>query len=98
MANYKLKLSELAANDLADLYREGIETWGVRQADAYYDALIAHFDVLCENPLLFGAVDHIREGYRRSVSGKHAVYYRVGDGVVEIMAILKRQNPDTRLP
>ena len=98
MANYKLKISAFAESDLNDVYVEGFEQWGEAQADRYYDDLIMHFERLCENPYLYMAVDDVREGYRRSVCGKHAVYYRVSDNAVEIMAVLKRQNPGTYLP
>ena len=98
MAEYRLKVSALAEQDLRDVYAEGFETWGEQQADRYYDDLIAHFGKLCENPYLYMAVDDIRAGYRRSVCGKHAVYYRIQDDSVEIMAVLKRQNPFTHLP
>ena len=98
MVVYKLKISALAEQDLNAVYVEGFTAWGEAQADRYYDDLIVHFDRLCENPYLFMAVDEIREGYRRSVCGKHAVYYRINEQTVEIMAVLKRQNPFTHLP
>lgn len=67
------------------------------QADLYYDELLDHFDVLCENPKLFRAVDELREGYRRSVCNKHSIYYRINDDAVEIMAVLKRQDVFSRI-
>ena len=97
MANFRLLISAVAEEDLAGLYTEGIRTWGQVQADRYYDALIEHFDRLCENPLLYRAVNDIRPGYRRSVCGRHAVYYRVVGETVEIMAVIKHQNIIDRL-
>jgi hypothetical protein len=47
---------------------------------------------------LFAAVDDICAVYLRSVCGKHAVYDHIQDAAVEIMAVLKRQNPFTHLP
>ena len=92
MAKYRLKISALAKDDLQELYRYGFLTWGERLADEYRDALLAHFDLLCENPLLFQAADDIREGYRRSVCKSHSVYYRVSKTEVEIMAVIKHQD------
>lgn len=97
MARYRLQISQVAEEDLAGLYAEGIRTWDQAQADRYYDALIEHFDRLCENPLLYRAVDEIRAGYRRSVYGRHAVYYRIAGETVEIMAVIKHQNIIDRL-
>lgn len=86
----------MADQDLNDVYIEGFENWGVDQADRYYDALLTHFDQLCENPLMYAAVNDIREGYRRSVCGKHAIYYRIVGNAVEIMGVLKHQSPERR--
>ena len=89
---YRLVLTVEAEQDLEALYEEGYTRWGVAQADQYYDAILAHFDVLCKNPYLFRAVDEIRQGYRRSVCGKHGIYYRVVDNTVEIAGLVKHQN------
>lgn len=89
---YTLALTEEAAKDLELIYEEGFIKWGEEQADKYYDALIEHFDLLCANPFLYQAVDEIREGYRRSICGKHSIYYRINDTKIEMMAIVKYQN------
>jgi len=46
------------------------------------------------NPILYQAVDEIREGYRRSVRGIDSIYYRVDGDTVEIMAIFGQQDVD----
>jgi toxin ParE1/3/4 len=46
---------------------------------------------------MFPAVDHIREGYRRSVCGKHSIYFRLADNGLEIMRILGQQDLETNL-
>jgi toxin ParE1/3/4 len=89
---YKLILSVEAEQDLEAIYINGYQKWGEEQADQYYDALLAHFDVLCENPYLFRAVDEIRIGYRRSVCGKHSVFYRISEDTVEIMGLVRSEN------
>ncbi len=92
MPKYRLVISAEADQDLDRLYTDGFSRWGEAQADNYYDALLDHFEALTENPFLFRAVDEIRKGYRRSVCGKHAVYYRIVDDAVEIMALVKHEN------
>ena len=93
----RYRLSKDAEDDLRRLYRHGVLTFGLAQADRYFDALFERFDELAENPLLYRAVDEIRPGYRRSVYGAHAIYYRINAGLVEIMRILSRENPDAQL-
>lgn len=77
MPKYKLVLSAEADQDLDRLYVDGYTQWGESQADKYYDALLEHFTKLTESPLLFRAVDEIRKEYRRSVCGKHSIYYQI---------------------
>jgi len=92
MSNHKFVITTEADQDLEYLYEEGFINWGESCADEYYEALLEHFDILCETPFMFRAVDEVREGYRRSVCGKHSVYYRIVDKTVEIMALVKYEN------
>lgn len=89
---FDLRLSVVAEADLAALYEYGLVHWGERKADEYYDALIGHLDRLRENPFLYAPVEEIRPGYRRSVCGVHAIYYRVMRDSVEVMAVIGMQD------
>ena len=92
MASYRLTDQALA--DLDRLYEYGVVTFGLLRANEYYDGLIEHFQILANLPLLYGAVDDVRAGYRRSVYRAHSVYYRIdGDGV-EIVRVLGREDRD----
>jgi toxin ParE1/3/4 len=90
MANYRL--SPNAQDDLERIWLYGLEHWGVAEADRYIEALFERFSELAEQPLLYPAVDEIREGYRRSVCGSDSIYYRIAHDAVEIMAILGQQD------
>jgi toxin ParE1/3/4 len=90
MASYRL--SEQAKEDLRRIYRRGLREYGEAQADEYYNALFDRFEEIAEQPLLYPAVDDIREGYRRSVCGVDSIYYRIEGETVEIMAIIGRQD------
>lgn len=89
---YKLKISASAERDLATLYEFGFVQWGEERADLCYDALIDHFQHLCDNPFLYATVDEIRPGYRRSICGVHSIYYKATETAVEVMAVIVRQN------
>ena len=96
MTTLKLRITNVAAQDLDDLYTEGFTTWGEAQADRYYDGLLTRFDRICENPRMYPTVDDIRKGYRRSVYEKHAIYYVIDDDAVEIRAVVKYQDVASR--
>ena len=87
-------LSTTAEDDLYRIWQRGAREYGTAQADRYFHAFFEQFDKIAQNPYLYQAVDHIRQGYRRSVCGSDSIYFRVADDQVEIMAILGQQ--DTR--
>ncbi len=95
MPNYRL--AGAAKGDLDGIARYGDVNFGPEASDTYRDKLKAHFAWLAGQPYLYPAVDHIREGYRRSVCGVHAVYFRVAGDGVEIMRILRHQDPESSL-
>ncbi|GAA5139930.1 type II toxin-antitoxin system RelE/ParE family toxin [Thalassotalea piscium] len=90
MANYKL--SSAADKDFEQLFEYGIDNFGLSKAKSYVDGLIIKFQAIAENPLYYQAVDYIRSGYRRSVYGKHAIYYIISNDCVDIMRILRAEN------
>ena len=91
----KYRLSEVAANDFEQLFEYGIDNFGLLKAKKYADELTEHFYDVAEHPLHYQAVDHIRESYRRSVYGKHSIYYIITDDGVDIMRILRAENLST---
>ncbi|MGC3939963.1 type II toxin-antitoxin system RelE/ParE family toxin [Roseobacter sp. EG26] len=92
MKKLTLRITNVADQDLDDLYTTGFTTWGMAQADRYYDGLLERFERICEHPKMYPAVDDIREGYRRSVYEKHAIYYGIDNDAVEIRAVVKYQD------
>jgi len=90
MANYRL--SNEAKNDLIRIYQYGVSQFGVAQAEAYFDAFFACFNTIAERPFSFESVDYIKTGYRRCVCGVDSIYFKVSSNVVEIMAIVGRQD------
>lgn len=97
MSNYKLRVTKGAEQDLSDLYSEGFLTWGEKQADRYYDGLLARFERMCDNPMLDRVVNEIRVGYRRSIYEKHSIFFVLIDDIVEVRAVVKRQDISSRL-
>ena len=90
VADYRI--SEVAKQDLLAIARYGDEHYGVEQSNLYRDGLKQRFLIIVKEPMLYPAVDHIHAGYRRSIIGKHSIYYRFKDNVVEIMRVLGRQD------
>lgn len=82
-----LRLSRKARTDLQQVYVQGVEMFGSRQADAYIDGLLAQLDLIADFPRIgvnrpeFGQNTHILT-YK-----SHAVIYRVDEDQVFIRRI-----------
>jgi toxin ParE1/3/4 len=93
----KYRLSNEAKEDLIRIHHYGIEKFGMSQADKYFDTFFEYFDMIAQRPFSFESVDYIKKGYRRCVCGSDSIYYRINKDVVEIMAIVGRQDINTIL-
>lgn len=91
MANYRL--SNVAKEDLIRIHQYGAVKFGLAQADKYFDSLFEYFEIISQRPFSFESVDYVRKGYRRCVCGSESIYCKiVNDGIVEIMAIIGKQD------
>ena len=88
----KYLLSNEAKKDLIRIHQYGVDKFGIKQADKYFDSFFIQFDIIAQRPFSFEAVDYIRKGYRRSVCGSDSIYFRINKNIVEIMAIVGRQD------
>ena len=95
MASYKL--SQAADEDFENIFNYGIDTFGLEQAVVYQTGMKMRFNEMAENPMLYNAVDHIKQGYRRSVFVAHSIYYTVENDGIKIIRILGRQDPNKAL-
>jgi toxin ParE1/3/4 len=86
------RLSNDAKEDLIRIHHYGVEKFGITQADKYFDSFFEYFDIIAQRPFSFESVDYIKTGYRRCVCGSDSIFYRIKNGVVEIMAIIGRQD------
>ncbi|NOQ28337.1 MAG: type II toxin-antitoxin system RelE/ParE family toxin [Bacteroidales bacterium] len=88
----KYRLSNEAKEDLIRIHHYGVEKFGETQADKYFDSFFEYFDIIAQRPFSFESVDYIKTGYRSCVCGSDSIFYRINNGVVEIMAIIGRQD------
>lgn len=88
----KYKLSNEAKEDLIRIHHYGVRKFGMTQADKYFYTFFEYFDIIAQQPYSFESVDYLKKGYRRCVCGSDSIYYKINDDVVEIMAIVGRQD------
>ena len=88
----KYKLSTIAQEDLIRIHHYGITKFGMHQADKYFNSFFDYFDTIAQQPFSFESVDFIKAGYRRCACGSDSIYYKISNDLVEIMAIVGKQD------
>jgi toxin ParE1/3/4 len=88
----KYRLSNEAKKDLIRIHHYGVEKFGISQADKYFDSFFECFDIIAQRPFSFESVDYIKTGYRRCACGSDSIFYKINNGIIEIMAIIGRQD------
>jgi toxin ParE1/3/4 len=89
---YSYKLNIQAEEDLTRIFEYGMGRFGLLQAVKYYEMLFDCFTKITSNPFLFPEAIRYREGYRYCVCGVDTIFYKINSDMVEIMAIIGRQN------
>jgi toxin ParE1/3/4 len=89
---YNYILSNAATEDLIRIHHYGVKTFGVAQADKYFESFFNYFDIIAQRPFSFESIDYIKTGYRRCVCGSDSIYFKINNNIVEIMAIIGRQD------
>lgn len=88
----KYRLTNEAKGDLIRIHHYGVERFGMAQADKYFNSFFHCFDNIAQRPFSFESVDSIKKGYRRCVCGSDSIFYRINNNIVEIIAIIGRQD------
>ena len=90
-------LTEKAKEDLIAIADYGDKHFGVKRSNQYRKELGAHLLDMANHPLHYQEVADIRKGYRRSVYGKFTIYYRIVGDDIEVVRILRGQDPTAAL-
>ncbi|WP_417361553.1 type II toxin-antitoxin system RelE/ParE family toxin [Galbibacter sp.] len=88
----KYRLSNEAKNDLIRIHQYGVKKFGMTQADRYYNSFFEYFDIIADRPFSFKSVNYLKRDYRQCVCGADSIYFKVNENVIEIMAIIGRQD------
>lgn len=81
-----LRLTADADHDLANIYIQGVQTFGAMQADRYIDDLLRALDRIQDFPKIARLRDDIMPAVRAYIFRSHVILYDVedGDGVVVV--------------
>lgn len=87
------RLSPAAQRDMAEIWLYSAQNWGADRADDYIRALNEAMVSIAKDPLIGASCEDIRPGYRKRLSGSHAIFYRQVSNDILIMRVL-HQNMD----
>ena len=90
MFGYRLNIQ--AEEDLTRIFEYGMGRFGYFQALKYYDEFYGCFSKIAKKPYMFSDASHLRMGYRSCVCGVDTIYYKINSDVIEIMAIIGKQD------
>lgn len=90
---YSYVLTRDAEDDLDRIHEYGVKTFGMLQADKYYELFFECFDKIAFNTFMFPSSSHLNTGYSYCVCGVDTIFFRViSADLVEIVTIIGRQN------
>lgn len=91
MSIFRFILNLNAEDDLDRIHEYGVGQFGINQADKYYDKFFDYFERIVSNPYMF-PISKQNSAYRSCVCGVDTIYFKINNDVVEIMAIIGRQD------
>ena len=87
----KFEISELALEDLDNIWEYTVEQWSNEQANKYYNEIFLAIDKICENSDTCKSIDEIKKGHRRTNVKSHMIIYKVKGSTIYIDRILHQK-------
>ena len=84
-------LHPLAEHDIAEIWTDGADRWGVVQADRYFDGLVDLFDLLSEQPEIARLRKEFRPPVRIHIYGSHLVVFVTDGQKISIIRVLHQR-------
>ncbi len=83
----KWRISESADRDVGNIYLQGIERFGLAQADRYFDDFHAAFDRLATYPTLGRLRHEVSPAVRMLPFRAHLIFYDIEDDGILIVRV-----------
>ena len=80
-----------AEADIDAIWDYTFQTWGRSQANRYAEDIRAAINAVADQTRPSRPADGVRQGYRRTLIGTHVVFFRDGDGTVDIVRVLHQR-------
>ena len=87
----KFEISELALEDLDNIWEYTVEEWSNEQANKYYNEIFSVIGKICENSDIGKPIDEVKKGHRRTNVKSHMIIYKVKGTTIYIDRILHQK-------
>jgi toxin ParE1/3/4 len=87
----RLRLTREALQDLRDIWAYSTETWGIQQAERYVDAIRSAITGLRDGNVVSQNAGYGLKGCRKVTCGRHIVFFRENETVVEVVRVLHQK-------
>ncbi len=87
----ELILLPAADADLIEIYDYTADTWGMAQADQYLGMLHDRISGVLTGATPSRPADEVRPGLRRSLAGRHVVFWREDAAAVTVVRVLHQR-------
>ncbi|HEY3372861.1 MAG TPA: type II toxin-antitoxin system RelE/ParE family toxin [Prolixibacteraceae bacterium] len=89
MSPKNYRISEIAIEDLDNIWIYTFKNYSVEQANRYYKLIIDEIEFIAENFMSGKSMDYIKTGYRATRVKSHLIFYRKAeDNKVEVIRVL----------
>jgi toxin ParE1/3/4 len=95
-----VRVSEVFHFDLDDIYQYGIDTFGIRQAELYENAIWKLVEGLSNNWPFFSECRHLptkSKMYRWIILESHLIIYRITDKEIQVLRIVHSHRSTTKI-
>jgi toxin ParE1/3/4 len=87
----KYVLRPLAERDIADIWTDGADRWGVAQADRYFDGMVSLFGLLSNQPEIARLRTEFNPPMRLHIYGSHIVIYETVETAIVVIRVLHQR-------
>jgi toxin ParE1/3/4 len=92
----RVRLSREASADLDEIWLYVAERDGIERAQRLVERIAALFPLIAAHPRLGRSREDLGEGLRSISEGNYRVYYRHGDGRIDVARILHSKREEKR--
>jgi toxin ParE1/3/4 len=87
----KYALRPLAEQDIADIWSDGADRWGVAQAERYFDGMVDLFDLLSAHPEIARLRSEFTPPVRIHVYGSHIIIFEATETGIAVIRVLHQR-------